>query len=958
MNFDRKYELDDVVLDGHIKTFRATEIATRRPVFVHLFERGDGASREALLRKVRSLQADRPFAKTARRLDLGSFNGVAYAVTDVIGSFTSFEDWLEEQWERSRSEAKERWKEDLLRTLVSGDYQGAFEAAGNALAAFPEDHQLHNVERVAHLLWQARENAPPEMRHASFEVLGAIGEEPEEASHRIEWLRQQIAELQAQPIAETIASDEEDAIENEREKFALWCYATARRLEIEGNLAGARAVAGQGLACYRREIEVPKEAMEGVVDPRYLPELESAWAFYLGPLRDIGRRVMNAAAGLGEMLRPEPAPAHGPLQGPLMPLAAGLAAAGMMITIGWLAWSVRTDGGGQTPPAVAQNRVQIESFPSGAAILINGEECGVSNCDLELPPGLYQTEARLAGYRSSSDFFQVFERGGTNIRLALRPLSPVIRVFSDLANGSVALDGRPAGEMTDGVWEHELASLAPGEHTLTISDRGSEASIRFEARPGSAPVILGPVETHNLQAAVVAGLGSEARIYSNAEITEAFLQDGTRGDVGYQEASFTGLSEGSHELTLAAGQDRQSVFFDAGPQPALTAFIQTDRNYGALRIRTGMDGANVYLNGKKYRRATRNGELVVYLYPEQYSVWVEKDGFRSPAAKTVAIRAGERSRLDFSLSPLQTSPFLAGSAAFGSEVPLNGSAPATMGLEGGVTLHAPPGARNAVLSRQSRQALPQYRTIANRGGSEAEDVGRLHLAVDPPEADAHIIIRHEGETVDRVVTDRVLTLAEGVYMVRATAPGYQPAVAKVRLTANQSSVAMLELEPQPKPTFQLADWEGIDGWTREGSQLVRRGGDFALSPVDPQPGTYEFGAFLQKGSRLEWTVNYVNEKNYTLYQLGKDFFSRIQVVDGRKSAPHKVSHTLRPEGLIRVRVEVSQDSIVHKFFQHGEWAVMDRWNHTGARFARGSFGFYVPNKSQIGLRDFSFVPGS
>jgi hypothetical protein len=337
-------------------------------------------------------------------------------------------------------------------------------------------------------------------------------------------------------------------------------------------------------------------------------------------------------------------------------------------------------------------------------------------------------------------------------------------------------------------------------------------------------------------------------------------------------------------------------------------------------------------------------------------VWVEKDGFRSPAAKLISVRAGERTRLDFSLSPLQTSPQLAGSAAFGSEVVLDGSASAMMGFEGGVTVHAPPAARRDLLSRQTRQRSSQFRTIANRGGAEGEEVGRLHLAVDPPGADAHIIIRHEGEAVDRVVTDRVLTLAEGVYTVRATAPGYQPAITKVRLTANQSSAAMLELEPLPKPTFQLADWEGSDGWTREGSQLVRRGGEFALSPVDPQPGTYEFGAFLQKGSRLEWTVNYVDDKNYTLYQLAKDSFTRIQVADGRKSAPYRVSQSLNPEGLVRVRVEVSQDSIVHKFFQHGEWAVMDRWNHTGARFARGSFGFYVPHKSQIGLRDFTFVP--
>jgi hypothetical protein len=392
------------------------------------------------------------------------------------------------------------------------------------------------------------------------------------------------------------------------------------------------------------------------------------------------------------------------------------------------------------------------------------------------------------------------------------------------------------------------------------------------------------------------------------------------------------------------------------------AFVQADRSYGALRITTGQDAVNVYLNGKKYRRSTRNGELLVYLYPDQYSVWVEKDGYRSPAAQNIAIRRGQRAHLDFSVTPLQTAPLLVGNTTTGSGVLLDGSSAATMDLNGGVTLNVPPRARTAALREEARPAPSSASwpaaSRADRDATDRQAVGRLYIAVDPLDAGAHLTIRREGERVERVLSDQVVTLAEGVYMVRATAPGYHTAVARVSVNGNQSTATTLSLQPRPQPTYHLADWENGAGWTRQGSQLVRRGGNFVRSPVDPQAGTYEFGAFLQKGSRLEWIVNYVDENNYALYQLGKDFLYRIQVTDGKKSAPHKVSHALNPERLIRVRVEVSEDSVVHRVFQHGEWAVVDNWNHTGARFARGSFGFYVPGRSEIGLLDFSFIPGS
>ena len=121
---------------------------------------------------------------------------------------------------------------------------------------------------------------------------------------------------------------------------------------------------------------------------------------------------------------------------------------------------------------------------------------------------------------------------------------------------------------------------------------------------------------------------------------------------------FETLAEGEHELELNAGGKTRRVIFDSAEGPSLAIFLRTDRNVGGLRIHTGEDGATIYLDGKKYRRLTRRGRALIYLYPNQYTVRIEKQGFRVPAEQTVRIRKGEQSRLDFKLTPLPTTATL------------------------------------------------------------------------------------------------------------------------------------------------------------------------------------------------------------------------------------------------------------------------------------------------------------
>ena len=239
----------------------------------------------------------------------------------------------------------------------------------------------------------------------------------------------------------------------------------------------------------------------------------------------------------------------------------------------------------------------------------------------------------------------------------------------------------------------------------------------------------------------------------------------------------------------------------------------------------------------------------------------------------------------------------------------------------------------------------------------------MRINVVPPDLNVALTLRRDGETSARTISDRMLSLSPGTYTVEASSAGYRDYAATARLDPGQSKTVSLLMEideslRRREPISALEDWGNSPGWMREGRLLVRRGGKFVLAPIKPGPGTYVFTAILKKGRRLEWVVNYRDERNYLLYQLGKSFFHRIEVREGERSTPVKLRHSLHRNEFLTVRIEVSGDSIVQRAEQNGRSVVLDEWKHSGAEFTRGRFGFHVPGRDQIALREITFTPKS
>jgi len=157
-------------------------------------------------------------------------------------------------------------------------------------------------------------------------------------------------------------------------------------------------------------------------------------------------------------------------------------------------------------------------------------------------------------------------------------------------------------------------------------------------------------------------------------------------------------------------------------------------------------------------------------------------------------------------------------------------------------------------------------------------VGSVKINLVPPDLAATLSWTREGEDGIHAFTENPLTLPEGSYTIVGRALGYEEARTPAKITAGRAAAADLvfrkivvaKAEPVKQPNPSLADVEKSGGWTRENSVLTRTGGKNVLLSLAPASGTYLFQAMMHKGKHLIWLVNYVDAKNYVLYDLGED----------------------------------------------------------------------------------------
>ncbi len=186
--------------------------------------------------------------------------------------------------DKTHKDARARWVQQTDRWLESGEYDNARDTIGRALAEFPVDPELLELEKLVRQS-QMRGNQASEAFSLAREAIEtglveeglvklreANGLDPRnvvirtvlmntlldrasqlmffDSTAAAEAVREVLVLEPAHARAISLLSQVEDRA---REDFVSWCLAQARRLQADGDLAGALAIAAQGLASFPQE---------------------------------------------------------------------------------------------------------------------------------------------------------------------------------------------------------------------------------------------------------------------------------------------------------------------------------------------------------------------------------------------------------------------------------------------------------------------------------------------------------------------------------------------------------------------------------------------------------------------------------------------------------------------------------------------------------------------------------
>jgi hypothetical protein len=568
-------------------------------------------------------------------------------------------------------------------------------------------------------------------------------------------------------------------------------------------------------------------------------------------------------------------------------------------------------------------QVAINTTPAGAMVRIksdtNSSECN-ANCLVTLEPGTYQVTAFLDGYEPAASGVTIAAGApAPPLTLTLEPQAQTVRLLTDLPQGKVTMDDQPAQDLQDG--QFVLENVKPGTHLVKLVSRLGEAQFSVEVANGAAPKITGPVAAKNLFGVLVSTIGSKAHVATSSPAAVKLAANGQpEGDVTPDGLDVKNFQGGVLELTTGEGKDQRTVKENYGPAPELTAFFKSDQNIGTLVIATSEDDTRVFLNGKEYPRHTQKGQLrISTLGP--VTVRVLKDGFEPSVQQTGEIKKGAELRMEFKLKPatIQVSLVIRGGTP-GAEVLIDQQRAGVVGADGNFSSLVNPGDHAIDIRRD--QYTPKHFDRTFRAGQSVTIQG----------------------TDSVLISERPAT----------------PPPDKVTLGSNTP--------PPPKPVVQTArvgtmdDWDNPEAWRKEDDTYIHRGAAWLPYKL-PAHGTFTFTVQLQKGGnifrsgKIRYAANYVDAKNYALYEIdNKNFWAKV-VENGKTFERAKMVHGIdSKDKSFTIRVDIMPDHITQSIQRGGQWVVLDDWREAGRNYSEGKFGFMIQGDNQIGISDFRFQP--
>jgi hypothetical protein len=262
-----------------------------------------------------------------------------------------------------------------------------------------------------------------------------------------------------------------------------------------------------------------------------------------------------------------------------------VAAAGAILVVAAAAALMLRGTGSQSRPAAASGevRVPVRSKPPGAAVLIDGQETGVTtDGELALPAsrrGQALLTFRQAGYRDETRTVSLPLPAGEAVSVTLGLAPSLVRVVSDPPGATLALDGRKL----DGVTPLDVSIDPALEHRFVLSmDAQKTQELRIPAGKLSKDVRVTMEPAGPLGAVIVSSSYPLDVMWKGRLLAKG------------QSSPRVSLPEGKQSLTLVSNALflRATVSVDVKGESSIQAPA-----VGRINIKANPDTCEVFIDG-------------------------------------------------------------------------------------------------------------------------------------------------------------------------------------------------------------------------------------------------------------------------------------------------------------------------------------------------------------------------
>ena len=279
-----------------------------------------------------------------------------------------------------------------------------------------------------------------------------------------------------------------------------------------------------------------------------------------------------------------------------------------------------------------QTRVSVTSQPSGATVIVDGQDRGTTPITLfDLTPGRHHLKYRLAGYAERDRFFHTSEGPFIEKNEVLAEEKGLLLVKTDPPGADIQVDGVSVGRSprlithlaAKDTYSVRLRKAGYQDQKISVKFDGRKPLVREETlvlASGTIDILSEPVGAEVTVNGIVRGK-------TPVKVTEV---PRGRATVKFR---MDGFADETRELAINAG-DVQTLSVGLTGLP------------GTLHLVSVPDGARFYVNDE----ARGKGPLAIPgLKPGDYTVRAELDGYGT-LTKTVTLENGQSAREEFRLS--------------------------------------------------------------------------------------------------------------------------------------------------------------------------------------------------------------------------------------------------------------------------------------------------------------------